>query len=511
MREKILQYVQKWESQGYASGLPDAADPKLEALGKAPSYRHICKAILKNDISLTSLGYAIESCEAYGIIKRIEIAQRKPPMNVYEAAKQRCERILTEFDNVYVSFSGGKDSGVLLNIVIDLIREKFKGRRIGVFHIDYEAQYQMTTDYVDSELSKNKDVIDVYRVCLPLAVPCATSMHESYWIPWDSSKRNLWVREMPVNCINESNHDFQWFTKGMRDYDFQERFAGWIHKKTGAKKTCCLVGIRTDESMNRWRAIHSARNQNKLDGLNWTLEMEPNVYNAYPIYDWTVEDIWIANGKRGWTYNALYDLYWKAGLKPAQMRVASPFIEQGMETLKLYKVIDPNNWGKMIGRVNGVNFAGLYGGTTAMGWRSIKLPKGHTWKSYMEFLLSTLPKETAENYKKKLLISQKFWTEKGGCLSKSLIRKLRKLKIKISVSKKTNYYTDKLPVRMKYQDDVDVDEFKELPTYKRMCVCIMKNDHLCKYMGFSLTKTEMQMREEASRKYRSLEHEKKSV
>lgn len=54
----------------------------------------------------------------------------------------------------------------------------------------------------------------------------------------------------------------------------------------------------------------------------------------------------------------------------------------------------------MIGRVNGVNFSGIYGGTTAMGWKNIKLPNGHTWKSYAEFLLSTLPEEAANNYTK---------------------------------------------------------------------------------------------------------------
>jgi predicted phosphoadenosine phosphosulfate sulfurtransferase len=158
----------------------------------------------------------------------------------------------------------------------------------------------------------------------------------------------------------------------------------------------------------------------------------------------------------------------------------------------------------MIGRTNGVNFAGLYGGTTAMGWKSIKLPPGHTWKTYMEFLLSTLPDDAAENYKKKLQVSQQFWREKGGCLSDEVIAKLRDLGIEISVSKKTNYHTDKKPVRMEYQDDIDIDEFKEIPTYKRMCVCIMKNDHLCKYMGFSATKTETQLRQQATEKYRSL-------
>ena len=305
------------------------------------------------------------------------------------------------------------------------------------------------------------------------------------------------------------NHEFPWFKKGMWDYDFQERFSAWIHKKKNANRTACLVGIRTDESLNRWRAIHSDKNKNKFKDNNWTLEMSENILNAYPIFDWKVDDIWVANHRNKWAYNKLYDLFWKAGLSPAQMRVASPFHDSGIENLKLYKVIDPANWGKMIGRTSGVNFAGLYGGTTAMGWRSIKLPDGHTWKTYMEFLLSTLPKETAENYKKKLLISQKFWSEKGGVLSSELIEKLQALKIKIKIGEETNYKTDKLPVMMEYQDDVDVEEFRELPTYKRMCVCIMKNDHLCKYMGFSLNKTETQMREEAEKKYKDVLNEKR--
>ena len=41
---------------------------------------------------------------------------------------------------------------------------------------------------------------------------------------------------------------------------------------------------------------------------------------------------------------------------------------------------------------------------------------------------------------------------------------------------------------MDYLDDIDIAEFKEIPTYKRMCICILKNDHVCKYMGFALTK-----------------------
>lgn len=511
MQNKIHQYISKWENQGYALGLPDEAPSKLEQLNKVPSYRKICMAILKNDLTLSTLGYNRQKPDSYGFFKRIELAERAKKMNVFEAANKRIETVFTEFDNVYVSFSGGKDSGVLLNLCIDYIRDRAPHRKLGVFHIDYEAQYQMTTDYVDEVLESNKDILDVYRICLPIAAKCATSAYTDHWVPWDRDKRDLWVRELPKNSISEMNQDFPWFKKGMWDYELQERFATWYHEKNKATRTACLVGIRTDESLNRWRAIHSDKNQNKYNGINWTLEMAENVYNAYPIFDWKVDDVWVANAKQGWTYNKLYDLFYKAGLTPAQMRVASPFHDSGIENLKLYKVIDPKNWGKMIGRTSGVNFAGLYGGTTAMGWRSIKLPAGHTWKTYMEFLLSTLPKETADGYKKKLQISQTFWRERGGVLSKAVQKKLKKLGVKFKVGSETNYKTDKLPVTMEYQDDVDIEEFREVPTYKRMCVCIMKNDHLCKYMGFSLTKTETQVRAEAEKKYRSVVNAKSSL
>lgn len=76
MKQKILEYIAKWERQGYPQGIPDAADPKLEALGKCPSYRKICMAILRNDVALSSLGYTRQPTDAYMSIKRIEIAAR---------------------------------------------------------------------------------------------------------------------------------------------------------------------------------------------------------------------------------------------------------------------------------------------------------------------------------------------------------------------------------------------------------------------------------------------------
>ena len=423
-------------------------------------------------------------------------------MNVYEAIQQRLKIIFSEFDNVYVSFSGGKDSGVLLNLCIDYIRQHNLSIKLGVFHLDYEAQYQMTTEYVNKTLAENTDILEVYRCCVPFKVATCTSMHQNYWRPWEESKQDIWVSKMPENCFTKK--DFSYFKPTMWDYEFQERFSQWLHERNRAKKTCCLVGIRTQESLNRWRAIYSDRNYKKYNGLYWTKEMYENVYNAYPIYDWLTTDVWTANGRFKWDYNKLYDLYYKAGVGIEQQRVASPFLSTAQGSLKLYKIIEPNTWGKLISRVNGVNFTGLYGGTTAMGWNTIKLPKGHTWESYMYFLLSTLPEETKANYLDKLSTSMRFWREKGGVLSSSTIDKLKKLGIKFEVAKTTNYNTSKLPVKMDYIDEIDIAEAKEIPTFKRMCICIMKNDHLCKYMGFTLTKNEMARRKNIIEKYKSL-------
>lgn len=205
-----------------------------------------------------------------------------------------------------------------------------------------------------------------------------------------------------------------------------------------------MIGIRTQESFSRWRCIHLARKYQMYHTYRWTSKIGIDIFNAYPIFDWKTTDIWVANGKFGFDYNKLYDLYYKAGINIERQRVASPFLGEAQESLRLYQVIDPNTWGKMICRVNGVQFAGIYGNTRAMGTgHKVNLPKGHTWKSYMQFLLSTLPEPTRRNYLNKLTVSIEFWRKKGGCLSDETIQKLRDLNIPIEVGGKSNYKTRK--------------------------------------------------------------------
>ena len=135
----------------------------------------------------------------------------KSVKNVYELAQERLDMLFKEFDNIYVSFSGGKDSGVLLNLCVDYIRRHKLKRKIGVFHMDYEIQYTMTVDYVNRILRDNASMLEVYRVCVPFKVATCTSMFQRFWRPWDPDMQSLWVRPMPsagAETMICYSHDF---------------------------------------------------------------------------------------------------------------------------------------------------------------------------------------------------------------------------------------------------------------------------------------------------------------
>jgi predicted phosphoadenosine phosphosulfate sulfurtransferase len=43
-------------------------------------------------------------------------------IDVYQASIQRLDFIFANFERIYLSFSGGKDSGVMLNLILQYIR-----------------------------------------------------------------------------------------------------------------------------------------------------------------------------------------------------------------------------------------------------------------------------------------------------------------------------------------------------------------------------------------------------
>lgn len=390
------------------------------------------------------------------------------PINVYDALQNRLDFIFSEFDNIYISFSGGKDSGLLLNLVLQYMQQHGIQRPIGLFHQDFEAQYTATAEYVERTFSSMPDFVEKFWVCLPMAVRNAMSQTDPWWYPWDPDKKDIWVRKMPEYpyVLNLDTQTFDFYKFGMLQDDLYKQFGRWYGKHCGGGKTISLLGIRSDESLHRYSAIVNKRHP--YNGIKWISQKYKDVYSASPLYDWCVDDVWIANGKFGFDYNRLYDLYNKAGVPLAEMRVASPFIEWAGPALNLYRIIEPEMWSRVVGRVNGANFGAIYGATKAMGYHDVTLPQGHTWKSYTMFLLSTLPPNIRDSYLEKFKTSMAFWAKTGGGFSD------------------------------------DVKSTIDIPSWKRMCCCILKNDYLCRFMGFGTTKLQAERIKKIKSKYAAL-------
>lgn len=435
------------------------------------------------------------------------------PCNVYDALQERLHYIFQEFDNIYLSFSGGKDSGLLLNLTLNFRNQYYPDRLIGIFHQDFEAQYTVTTEYIERTFTRleKEPNLELYWVCLPMATRTALSNYEMFWYPWDDTKPEVWVRPMPDRpyVINLEHNPMTTYWYRMHQEDLAKQFGRWYRMQHGNKKTVCLLGIRADESAQRYSGIMNKKYGYK--GSCYISHQFKDVWCASPLYDWTHSDIWHANYQFQYDYNRLYDLYYMAGLKVNQMRVASPFNDYAKDSLNLYRVIDPVIWAKLIGRVRGANFNAIYTKTKATGYKSISLPSGHTWKSYTQFLLTTLPERIKQNYIQKFNTSIRFWHTVGGGLEEDTIQELLAHGYRIKRNGVSNYtlskssriiFLDQIP-----DDTDDIHSTKDIPSWKRMCYCILKNDHICRFMGFGLSRENQKKIALLKRKYAALEKE----
>lgn len=371
--------------------------------------------------------------------------------DVLTAARERIAWTFDTFDRVYVSFSAGKDSGVMLHLVEDEARKR--GRRFGLLLVDLEGQYIETIQYAQRRFRDLADITEQYWVALPIILRNAVSVYEPRWTCWESGRENIWIREKPAEAIGDPDH-FPWFVPGMEFEEFVPEFGEWY---ADGQTTACLVGIRADESLNRFRTIAST-SKITHSGHQWTSQITDHVYNVYPIYDWRTEDIWTYHGKNpDRAYNRLYDLMGMAGLSIHQMRICQPYGDDQRRGLWLFHLIEPETWGRIVARVSGANSGAMYvqesGNMT--GYRSISKPDGHTWKTFAQLLVDSMPPQMAQHYRDKILLFEKWWTARG--------------------------YPDGIP------DEAPAAlEAKRLaPSWRRVCKALLRNDYWCKGLGFS--------------------------
>ncbi|WP_236709662.1 DUF3440 domain-containing protein [Elizabethkingia ursingii] len=242
--------------------------------------------------------------------------------------------------------------------------------------------------------------------------------------------------------------------------EFVLEFGKWF---SNGEETACLVGIRADESYNRFKTIANfSKTRYKLK--QWSTAVGANVYNFYPLYDWATKDIWIANGRFKYDYNKIYDLMYLAGVPLSQMRLCQPFGDDQRKGLYLYKILEPETWMKIVNRVEGANFGNRYSENkrTIFGNFRMNLPEGHTYKSYSLFLLDTMPPYLKDHYLRKIDKFLAYWKNQG--------------------------FEDDIPDTA----DLQLESKHKAPSWRRICKVLLRNDYWCKGLSFSQTKGEME-------------------
>ena len=325
-----------------------------------------------------------------------------------------------------------------------------RGRKVGVLVIDLEAQYTDTITHIEEMVEHYAEHIDLHWFCGELLLRNAVSNYQPRWIAWDETKKEIWVREKPSLAADLTQYDF--YVPKMEFEELMVIFGKWYAQ---GKSTGAFIGIRSDESLHRYRAITSRKEGLMVGEYKWTTKVSKELCNVYPIYDWRVEDIWVYHGKHpGRKHNRVYDQMTKAGVPLSSQRLCQPYGDDQRKGLWLYHILEPMTWYKLIVRVNGVNSGALYVNETGnmTGYNKITKPDGHTWQSFCNLLLRTMPAKTRDHYRARFKKFIAGWKQRGY---------------------------DKIP----QEAPPELEAKCWAPSWRRMCKVMLRNDYWCKSLG----------------------------
>lgn len=397
--------------------------------------------------------------------------------DVLTAAQKRISLVFDNFEKVYIAFSGGKDSSVMMHLVM---AEAIKRNRVvGVMYIDFEAQYADTITHINEMFRLYEKNIDPHWICIPMLLRNAVTNYEPRWVCWDEDKRDIWIRDKPLGCKTEADYPF-----AMPKMEFEEfitLFGEWY----GEGKACAgFIGIRAQESLHRYCAVATWEKRDlTFMGHKWTTKIIANTYNIYPIYDWRTNDIWkYHNVFKDKPHNLIYDKMQMAGVPLSHQRLCQPFGDDQRRGLWLYHILEPQTWFKLVARVNGANSGALYveENGNISGYNKITKPEGHTWRSFCNLLLRTMPPKTRDHYTVRFKKFIYGWRQRG--------------------------YTS-----IPEEAPPTLESKCWAPSWRRMCKVLLRNDYWCKGLGQTQPKSDAYLAYKEIKKKRKEQKEAPSV
>jgi len=417
--------------------------------------------------------------------------KRYRDQNVLDAARERIHYVFDEFDDVYMSVSGGKDSSVQMQLTRDVIEERGEGETFDLLFVDLEAQYKATIEQMGTMIANSQHVLgEIYWCCLPLSLRNAVSQIQPKWTCWNPAEQQKWVRKMPERdyVLTADENPFDFFEAQMEFEDFVDEFARWYADRHDGI-VADMIAIRSNESINRFRTLTSEDKQ-RYDGKNWTTRVRINdeyldAYNVYPVYDWTVEDVWGYVSKHDLPYNQVYEQLYKNGVPLTDQRICQPFGDDQRNGLDQFRRIEPETWERVLNRVSGVNFGNIYARTSLLGNFHSEKPDHLSWEEYAVFLLESVG------------------------LYSPMLRDHYTGKIRTFIDwYDSTEYLDRAPA---WTGEMGLDDFDDAhpdhsskqrwPSWERIAWAIERNDFWMKRLGFSQTKGGREKLEELHGEY----------
>lgn len=301
--------------------------------------------------------------------------------DVYSLALERTAEVLDRFDHVAVMFSGGKDSTATLQVALEVLRsDPVRWARhlpLRVVFYDEEAIPYETADYVERVAELPDVALEWY--CLPVQHRNACSRRSPYWWPWAPEARDRWCRPLPDRALLTLDG----FPIDPPEARLTMPDANGLLAPPQLGNVALLMGIRAQESLTRRRAVTRRAVDNYIVQISGGTS-RGNVWKAYPIYDWTTEDVWTAPALKGWDYNHAYDRLEMAGIGRAMQRCSPAFGEEPLQKIHTYAECFPDVWARMVDRVPGVGAAYRYALTELYCYRDRPAkPDGVPWPEFL--------------------------------------------------------------------------------------------------------------------------------